>query len=311
MKEKPKKKQETRWVWSDDHVASLLNVLKEYKTLCDFENIDFEADSVKLTENARSALASLYPIDDFGPENIVEEKSRPLATRGRKRVRDKITKLRKLYRESVKENRRSGGGKVTTENWDVLVFLWEGCPSVTSLPFAQCSSREVTEENLHEKDESDEEDVNDVEVTDLPSQKIVKTFVDDKRRNLQKNLSAGQRDQIYLKLAREDIAAKQDMVLKATENSTRIANSIQAMADGMSEIASGLKDGMCAIANAISGLNNRSQWHQQYYHGNNESFIGMGQTGFSGFQPYNNTNTSSPIRPQMNKMNFSQNPGQN
>ena len=108
--------------------------------------------------------------------------------------------MRKLYRESVKENRRSGGGKVITENSDVLVFLWEGCPSVTSLPFAQCSLREVTEDIC------------------------CKTFVDDKRRNLQKNFSAGQRDRIYFKLARKDLAAKQDMVLKATKNSTRIAN---------------------------------------------------------------------------------------
>ena len=40
----------------------------------------------------------------------------------------------------MKDNRRSGGGKVVTENWDTLVFLWEGSPSVTSLPFGQKSA---------------------------------------------------------------------------------------------------------------------------------------------------------------------------
>ena len=52
----------------------------------------------------------------------------------------------------------------------------------------------------------------------------VKSFVDNNRKNYQKNLSAWQRDQIYLSLTRENVEAKQKMVLKAAENSAKFTN---------------------------------------------------------------------------------------
>ena len=126
--------------------------MKEFKALCDFESIEFEGDPLQLQENARSALASIYSPHDFGPQFYEEAnvEDRALAAKGRKRVRDKISAIKKTYRDGVKENQRSGGGKVVTENWDTLVFLWEGCPSVTSLPYGQRSAEDLDSAELDE-----------------------------------------------------------------------------------------------------------------------------------------------------------------
>ena len=59
--------------------------------------------------------------------------------------------------QSVKDNQRSGGGKVVTENWDTLVFLLEGSPSVTSLSSSVKNSKVATgSEETNEIDDDKE-----------------------------------------------------------------------------------------------------------------------------------------------------------
>ena len=48
-------------------------------------------------------------------------------------------------------------------------------------------------------------------------------IVDNKRKLLEKNLSANQRDQVYLNLAKEDLKLKQDL-LHGLEEATRESN---------------------------------------------------------------------------------------
>ena len=68
-------------------------------------------------------------------------------------MKDRVNRIQKIYCDSVKENRRSGGGKVVTDNWETLVFLWEGSPSVKSLPYGQSSADSL--ENEHENEEGE------------------------------------------------------------------------------------------------------------------------------------------------------------
>ena len=291
-----------RWVWRDNHVESLLGILKEFKTFCDYKGIDFEGDGPQLNVTIRSAMAKLYPVEEFGPE-IVDDRDqvqKSLASRGKTRVRDKILKIRSIYRNSVKENRRSGGGKVITENWDTLVFLWEGSPPVTSLPFGHRSA-ELYEDDQNDENEGDDENSvdnieeqteGDNEITPrIPPTKKTKVseYIDNKRKNLEKNLSANQRDQIYLNIARDDLKMKEKMVENMVEGSKNIANSIDKMASAMGDIGKGIEKGLGLIALAMGGINQGGPQRRDNYanFSFNESLFSPEHGGSSMSQNFN------------------------
>jgi len=58
---KVKEKKQTKWGRS----LEMLKFMQEYKSTCDFNGIDFEADLQSLYTDVRRCMASLYP-DDFG-----------------------------------------------------------------------------------------------------------------------------------------------------------------------------------------------------------------------------------------------------
>ena len=60
------KTRQKKWSWSPQMVESLINGLKEYKSICEFNSIDFNADKVKLYEEVRKIVASSHP-NNFGP----------------------------------------------------------------------------------------------------------------------------------------------------------------------------------------------------------------------------------------------------
>ena len=297
----------TRWVWRDNHVESLLGILKEVKTFCDYKGIDFEADGSQLNENIRSAMAKLYPVEEFGPE-IVDDRDlvqKSLASRGKTSVRDKILKIRSIYRNSVKENRRSGGGKVITENWDTLVFLWEGSRSVTSFPFGHRSA-ELYEDDQNDENEGDdknsvgnneEQTEGDNEITPrIPPTK--KTKVSEYIDNLERNLSANQRDQIYLNIARDDLKMKEKMVENMVEGSKNIANSIDKMASAMGDIDKGIEKGLGLIALAMGGINQGGPQRRDNYtnFSFNESLFSPEHGGSSMSQNFNQSFQDSTER---------------
>jgi len=143
----------------------------------------------------------------------------------------------------VTEGRRSGSGKLICENWDILKHLWGGSPSVVKID-NHVSSIESEEEELEISDEEAmspgmstyNNGINDMD-QDLSNEsgqvqlntsatssendgnsrnkrKLSGTakYVDNKRKMLEKNLSAHQRDQLYLKVAIDDLKVKEKMV---------------------------------------------------------------------------------------------------
>ena len=58
----------SRWKWNDEKVESLIFCLYDYKTKKDYEGKDMEADLVRLYEDVRQMMASMYPPENFGPE---------------------------------------------------------------------------------------------------------------------------------------------------------------------------------------------------------------------------------------------------
>ena len=156
----------------------------------------------------------------------------------------------KIYRDT---------GKVITENWQTLVFLLEGSPAVTSLPYGQSSALSFDEEDTSEIDNTDGDDGNqENSSTDL--RPPTKNLVENKRRKLEKNLSANQRDQVYLTVAREDLKMKEQMVNNMLQSSQNVSECINKMADAMTGIAHSIESGLGLIAKALAGTHPLSKY---------------------------------------------------
>ena len=58
-----------KWSWRDEHVEALIGYMKDYKTLCDFNGIDFEADLKEMYSAVHRSTACRFP-SEFGPEKV-------------------------------------------------------------------------------------------------------------------------------------------------------------------------------------------------------------------------------------------------
>jgi CO dehydrogenase/acetyl-CoA synthase delta subunit len=62
---KGSKAQKKKWKWSDDMIKDLIDALKNYKSVSEYNSIHFSADKVKLYEEVRK-LMSVSHGDSFG-----------------------------------------------------------------------------------------------------------------------------------------------------------------------------------------------------------------------------------------------------
>ena len=60
-----------KWSWKDEHVEALIGYMKDYKTLCDFNGIDFETDLKEMYSAVHRSMARRSP-SEFGPEKVTE-----------------------------------------------------------------------------------------------------------------------------------------------------------------------------------------------------------------------------------------------
>ena len=54
-----------RWFWSPTKVELIIDSLKEYKSLCEFNATEFNADKVKLYEKVRQMMARKYASGNY------------------------------------------------------------------------------------------------------------------------------------------------------------------------------------------------------------------------------------------------------
>ena len=145
---KPKK-----WSWSAELLEKRLRYVKEYKTQCEFNGIDFEADLQSLYTELRSCMAAEDPCE-FGPQALSEQvnpremnkaeyeaykskrdEENKLIRKGYDRIKEKVKSVRQDYRAAVNKGTRSRSGNIVQDNYDLLTDIWGGSPATTSLPF--------------------------------------------------------------------------------------------------------------------------------------------------------------------------------
>ena len=190
-------------------------------------------------------MAEMYPQEDFGPVeiNITStdgmtksdlltykrniEKLEKLKKDGYMRIKNKIKELRRGYKKAIDSRTRSGSGRMVQEHFDVLKEIWSGSPAVISLNTnlssmqPECDEQTSSESSIqiksNEPGENDSDDVerNETEFSESAcnSRKRKNGPVkENKREKLQKQLSAHQRDMLYIDIAREELQLKKEQL---------------------------------------------------------------------------------------------------
>ena len=162
-----------KFKWSIDLVAGLVAALKDYKTLMEFQNLDFNSDKPRMYEEIRRILARTNS-RWFGPsrcsvcpENATEEEKKEFLSLikcekehiklGYNRVMEKTKELRQKFTQAVTNGTRSGSGKLVAEFYDDLIKIWGGTGSTESLPFGVESFNSSLLQSSEVEDEHDDD----------------------------------------------------------------------------------------------------------------------------------------------------------
>ena len=76
----------------------------------------------------------------------------------------------------------------------------------------------------------------------------MQTFVDNKCKQLEKNLFAAQRNKMFLKLAQDELKMKEAMVASLGESATQTSKAMDKIVESISSFGKALGDGLAMIA---------------------------------------------------------------
>eukprot|EP00794_Sanderia_malayensis_P020862 gene20862-22914_t len=284
-----------RWKWTDEMTEKLILFLHEHKSKMDYKGKDMEADLTTLYSEMRRMMGSIYPPECFGPLDIaVAEKGlvgkeKELSCRkiarekksqktGYERIKSKIKGIRQNFKKAVTEGTHSGSGRLMVENWDSLVFIWGGCPSVSCVGGSVQSLGDCDSEDKSLDTDSSgrtmENDEKHAEAADSESQD---------------SIEEAQRDQMMVRAAKDELELKKQSV-EILQGSTK---SMEIMVTNISQsincLGQQLGNGLAMLAQAMGRFcNKRETPHQQMYQ------RGISQQQLNAFQPQQ---SSTPYQP--------------
>ena len=78
-------------------------------------------------------------------------------------------------------------------------------------------------------------------------------FVDKKRKNMEKSLSASQRDQVYLNMAKQELKLKQNIVDQLATATRESNNAIEKISQSIESVGKSISDDLFALAGTLKG----------------------------------------------------------
>ena len=140
-----------RFKRNSEMVEDLIDALRNYKVVYEYQGLDFNADKVKQYEEIRKNLARKYKEESFfgieslsvkphegfsADEKKVEfckklQREREGIKKGYNRVLEKIKDIRRRFSTAV----TTGSGKIILEYYDKLVLIWDGSAAVEPLNY--------------------------------------------------------------------------------------------------------------------------------------------------------------------------------
>ena len=199
-----------------------------------------------------------------------------LTVKGKSRIQEKIKEIRQSFSKAVVSGSRSGSGKLVFEHYEKLVSIWGSFANIESLPFV-ISSRglddehqefsadlDVQEDNNNEnidnnQDESDSDpdvDTGNNSQTSMPANtgkrkvngSIVPRLINSKRKQLERNLSAAQRDDLFMEEMKNDAEFRKDLLQIVRDLNDCFSNSVKEISKSTSDLSKGL----CASVELLS-----------------------------------------------------------
>ena len=235
------------------------------------------------------------------------KKQTELFKKGKNRVIEKTKEIRQLFSKAVVSSSRSGSGKIVFEHYDTLVKIWGGSATSQPLPFGissftnmladietmnddSCSTSDDNESKITEDydenqpkkslhvinngndgscDKTDNLPQKRKSVTGNDNGNVVPKLIDNKRKHLEKTLSAAQRDQLMMKDMKGDAEFRQSLVQVMRESNETFSKSIKEISKSMSDLSKGLCSSMELLAKSLGSQNFPPQHLPQqniYYH---------------------------------------------
>ena len=284
----------TRWLWSSEMCERLIRCLHEYKIKTNLQGRDMESDLVRMYEDLRKEMAAIYPVDCFGPvsadhcDNATIEKERKKMKFGYVRIKDKVKKIRCNFKRALLGSSRVENGRIIAENWDSLLVIWGGCPPVSKIGGAISSQsnggtakdadeeendaevlenppsqEDVTSEELHESAYPKKRPLSVEPASDSGKEYPTKKSTEIKRAKLQKPLSALQRDEVMVRVAKDELELKKRTLEVLQQSSQNMVQMVGAMTQSMTVLGKQLENGFALLAQALAADSTNQHDHTQ------------------------------------------------
>ena len=248
-------------------------------------------------------ITPLPSADEVSEQEMAELQRRQktekeLIKKGYTRVQEKLKEIRQNFANAVTTGSRSGSGKIVLEFFDQLKKIWGGSPSTEPLSCG-VSTDGLNDENEsdtepdvpHSSDfDADIEDhtksgtsqfdcdkgssEHDSNTSDSSGKKgskgkkrvsanPVPKLIDNKRKHLERQLSASQRDQLLMNEAKDDSQFKKDIAEAIRQSNETFAQSMQQMSLSMLQVAQGFTRSFEFLARTM--MNSHGQPPYQYH----------------------------------------------
>ena len=250
----------------------------------EYRSLDFDADKPAQYKYLRIETAKLYAEQDeelFGPVSLTlpsenseefndeereqlkkqEAHERELISKGYHRVVEKVKEIRQNFSKAVVQGTRSGCGKFVYEFYDKLITIWGGSANTEPLSYGVSSNSLNNEVGVQSDSDSEDQDEN-VDPTGntsvivapkrKPAENSVIKLIDNKRKHLEKKLSAAERDKILINEAKEDKEARQNFIAVMKDSNECFMKAMATMSKSLCDFGAGISHSIEMLANATA-----------------------------------------------------------
>jgi hypothetical protein len=253
----------SNFTWTDDEIELLLAVIYEYKSSKESEGFDWESIKTKYDE-IRALLLARYPRNqdaDDQREFPLGKGKDPSEELTKERVVAKVKALRLKYRKALDSGRRSGGGRVVAQFYDICSKIWSGSPAAEAIEGGIDSS--LTSENTTTETESaqapndaisSDESESRTQSPDHHRRDLVKHLQESRNAKLKKKIPV---DKQILDITKKDFELKREMM----EHMKHMEAEHNKQMKTLSESMVGLTNALTA---AITGRQHQQQPNGQF-----------------------------------------------
>lgn len=187
--------------------------------------------------------------------------------KGYTRIQEKLKEIRQNFSKAVTAGSRSGSGKIVLEFYDQLVKIWGGSAATKPLSFGintdEVNNNTNPDQAVVPSSSSSDED----SVAGLPSigkrkrtENPVPKLIDNKRKHLERQLSASQRDQILINESKEDSEFKKNIAEAIRQSNETFGQCLQQMSMSIQQVAQGLTRSVEIMSQAMMGQTTTYQY---------------------------------------------------